>query len=315
SSEFYYFDSYDAPGKANTGTIHRLTEGVSTVNHRGATLSVTGSAQILCETQGEGTLAVYENNNGGRVVVSTTNTIMDLTGFLNSYAPGKTQNTILTRNIFNWITAKQRVVGNFSSDESGVSFNIYSTNSGASLTTTIKKTTVAGTVSETVTLVDVSTGYYSYRMDYSTEAVYNFKVASEDDFYLSEFTYDNSPPEISTGTWVNYTKPEVARLDFTVTESISRIVSLSVKLNDENIDFTIVSDTERTFVIFTSSLVDGDNVLRIVTTDLGGNTLDVTYIIPTKNPGGSPISSIAVLFGILSLASISAFFRLRSRRR
>ena len=315
SSEYYYFDSYDAPGKANVGTIHRLTEGVSKVNHRGTTLSVTGSAQVLCETQGEGTLAVYENNNGGRVVVSTTNTIMDLTGFLNSYAPGETQNTILTRNIFNWITAKQRVVGNFSADESGVSFNIYSTDSGASLTTTIKKTTVAGSESETVSLVDVSTGYYSYRMDYSTEAVYKFKVASEDDFYLNEFTYDNSPPEIFTGTWVNYTKPEVARLDFTVTESISRIVSLSVKLNDENIDFIIVSDTERTFVIFTSSLIDGNNILRIVTTDLGGNTLDATYIIPTKDPGGSPISSIAVIFGILSLASISAFIRHRSRRR
>jgi subtilisin family serine protease len=313
SSEYYYFDSYDAPGHANAVSIHRLTEGVSKVNHRGSTLSATGDAQVLVETQGEGTLAVYENNNGGRVVVSTTNTIMDLTGFLNGYSPGETQNTILTRNIFNWLVAKQRVVGNFTEDENGVSFNIYSTDSGASLTTTIRKTTVANIESDTVSLVEVSIGYYSYRMDYTTEAVYKFKVTSDDDFYVSEFTYDNSPPEISSGTWVNYTKPEVARLDFTVSESISRIVSLSVKLNDENVDFTIVSDTKRTFVIFTSNLIDGDNVLRIVSKDLGGNTLDVTFIIPTKNPGGSPISSIAVLFGILALASITAFIKRRRR--
>jgi len=84
-----------------------------------------------------------------------------------------------------------------------------------------------------------------------------------------------------------------------------------VTLNDKHVDFTIVSDTKRTFVIFTSKLVDGDNFLRIVTTDLGGNTLDVTYVIPTKNPRGSPISSIAVLFGILSLASLTAFIRRR----
>lgn len=313
SNEYYYFDAYDPPGKVNVVTAHRLTEGVSKVNHRGTTLSVTGSAQILFGTQSEGTLAVYESNNGGRVVVSTTNAIMDLTGFINGYAPGETQNTILTRNIFNWLTAKQRIVGNFTEDASGVSLNIHSIDSGASLTTTIKRTTVAGSESETVSLVEVSTGYYSYRMDYTTEAVYNFKVASEDDFYQSEFTYDNSPPEVFTGTWVNYTKPEVARLDFTVSESISRIISLSVKLNDENIDFTIVSDTERTFVIFTSSLIEGDNVLRIVAVDLGGNALDVKYIIPTKNPGGTPISSIAVLFGIVSLASIAAFIKRRRR--
>lgn len=313
SSEYYNFDPSDAPEKANAVIFHRLTEGVSKVNHRGTTLSVTGSAQVLFKTQDGGTLAMYESNTGGRVVVSTTNTIMDLTGFLDRYSPGDTQNKILTGNMFNWLSAKQRVVGSFTEDESGVSFNIYSTDSEASLTTTIKKTTIAGTEAETVSLVDVSTGYYSYRMDYTTEAVYKFKVASTDDYYVTEFAYDNSPPEVSTGTCVNYTKPEVARLDFTVTESISRIVSLSVKLNDKNVDFTIVSDNERTFVIFTSNLVDGDNILRIVTTDLGGNTLDVTYIIPTKNPGGSPISSIAVLFGIVSLASLTTFIRRRRR--
>ncbi len=309
SDDLYYVEPNTDPSIASTEVVHRLTEGVSEVNHRGATLSVSGNAQILVKTQGEGTLACYENNNGGRVVVSTTNSIMDLGGFFDSYNLGETQNNILTRNIFNWLTAKQKIIGNYSSDASGVSFNIYSLNSEASLITTVKKTITAGSESETVSLVGVSTGYYTYRMDYTTEAMYSFKVAGYDDFYIKEFTFDNSVPLISTGTWENYTIPEVARLDFTVTETISKIVSLHVKLNGENIDLIIVSDTEITFVVFTSNLVDGNNILSVVAKDYGGNVLDVTYIIPTKNPKGAPLSSIAVQFGILSLAGISAFIR------
>lgn len=87
SSKYYNFDPSDAPEKANAVIFHRLTEGVSKVNHRGTTLSVTGSAQVLFKTQDGGTLAMYESNTGGRVVVSTTNTIMDLTGFLDRYSP------------------------------------------------------------------------------------------------------------------------------------------------------------------------------------------------------------------------------------
>lgn len=313
SDDYYYVEPYTNPDKASAEVVHRLTEGVSKVNHRGTTLSVSGSAQILIKTQGGGTLACYENNNGGRVVVSTTNSIMDLKGFFDSYNFGETQNNILTRNIFKWLTAKQKIIGNYSGDDSGVSFNIYSPNSEAILITTVKKTITAGSESETVSLVGILTGYYTYRMDYTTEAMYNFKVASDDDLYTIEFTFDNSVPVISTSTWKNYTKPEVSRLDFTITETISKIVLLDVKLNGENIDFITVSDTKRTFVIFTSSLVDGDNILRVLVKDFGGNVLDVIYIIPTKNPRGSPVSSIAALFGILSLAVISSFIKRRRR--
>ncbi|MBY9001574.1 MAG: S8 family serine peptidase [Candidatus Heimdallarchaeota archaeon] len=306
SEDLYYFDPYDSPDIATTAAFHRVTEGVSQVNHRGTTLSVSGSAQILVESLGEGTLAVYESENKGRVVVSTTNVIMDLTGYTESYA-GLTQNSLLTKNIFNWLTVKQKVAGNHTEDDGGVSFNIYSVDSEANLIATVKRTVAGVSESETVLLAEISSGYYTYRMDYTIEAIYNFKVSSDDDYYAIQFAFDNSAPILLTGTWENYTKPEVARLDFTVTELISKIVSLNVKLNGKNIDSQIVSDTERTFVIFTSSLEDGDNILHVVATDLGGNVLDTIYVIPTKDPGGSPASSLAVLLGILSLASIGAY--------
>jgi len=310
TEDLYYFDPSYSPDIATTAAYHRVTEGVNQVNHRGTTLSVSGSAQILIELLGEGTLAVYESEAKGRVVVSTTNVIMDSTGYKEAYA-GVTENSLLTQNIFNWLTVKQKVAGNHTEDDDGVSFNIYSLDPEANLTATVKRTVAGEPETETVLLTEISAGYYTYRMDYTTEAIYNFKVSSDDDFYTVQFTFDNYPPVLSTGTWENYTKPEVARLEFSVTELTSKIVSLVVELNGENIDSQIISDTERTFVIFTSSLVDGDNILHVVATDLGGNILDVIYIIPTKNPGGSPVSSIAVLFGILSLAGISAFIRRR----
>ena len=96
-------------------------------------------------------------------------------------------------------------------------------------------------------------------------------------------------------------------MEFTVTDEISNIKSISVTLNGDNIDVAGTGKT-RTFSFFVSSLIDGDNYLRIVAVDDADNILDVTYVIPTKG-AGAPLSTLAVLIGVLSLAAVATYIR------
>ena len=299
SSELFEFED---PIKIPLYQHHAITEGVSYIDHYGTTLSVTGDAQILFKYQGGGTVAVYENNNGGRVVTVTTNFHMDTFGYIESYNLG-TQNAIFTDNIINWITAKKRVIGTYTEDSTGVTFNIKCTDLAEVLSASLQTTTGTGTTTNTVSLTDVSPGVYSYRINHAGDAIYKFNVESEDDLYSVIIINDNTPPIINTGDWENNTVSESTRMEFAVTDELLPIISISVTLNGEFVSVS-GSGKSRTFNILTSEFIEGDNILKIVATDQAGNKVDATYVIPTSTKK-SPIQIFAVLLGLLSLASIA----------
>ena len=304
SDELFVFEQ---PEKVAAFGYHPLLEGVYYIDHWGTTLSVTGDTQILFKYQGEGTAAAYENDNGGRVVAVTTNFFMDTFGYLENYNDF-TQNAIFTMNVFDSLLAQEKIVVNYAEDTTGVTFNIKSIDTGATLSAELKKTTVSGTTTTPVTLTaGGSPGEYTYRLTYTDEAVYKFIVSSADDLYTNTFLYDKTPPVIDTGDWVNNTVPESARMEFAVTDALLPITSISVVLNGEFVSLAGTGKS-RTFNVFTSELNDGDNILRIIAIDQAGNKVDATYVIPTKASKG-PISTFAVLLGLLSLASIVTAIR------
>ncbi len=301
---------FSAVATSDVTITHALTEGVIKVDHYGTTLTATGDANILTKWNGKGTTAAYENDAGGRVVVVTTNFHLDTIGYKDAYNSG-TQNKIFVNNIFNWFTAEEQLIGSYVQDATGADITIESLNISATLSASVKIVTATGQTTDTVTLTEDSPGIYSYRLTFGEEAAYTFKAESSDDVYIADFLFDSLAPEITVEGWTNDTIPELARLDFEVIDQISNILSISVELNEENINVQGAGKA-RTFQIFTSNLVDGDNNLHIVATDLAGNTLNVHYNIPTKS-SGAPVSTFAILLGILSLAAIAAFNRRKKR--
>ena len=294
---------------------HRLTDGVSYIDHYGTTLTASGDAQYVAKWDGKGVAAMYENDQGGRVIVSTTNFIFDYIGYADAYKPGQTQNKIFANNIFDWLVAQEKIIVSDERDDTGVSFSITSLDPAATLTARLFITTPGSSPTMTLANLDeISPGEYTYRINFIYgEGIYEFQVESADDYFIGEYIYDSNPPVVDTGDWENNTKPgdDVSRMEFSVTDEVSDIKSISVTLNDENVDTTGTGKT-RTFSFFVSSLIAGDNVLRIVAVDAAGNILDETYIIPTKG-SGAPLSTIAVLLGLLSLAAVTTIIR-RKRR-
>jgi len=297
---------FSSVATSNVIITHALTENVIKVDHYGTTLTVSGDANILTKWSNKGTTAAYENDVGGRVVVVTTNFHLDTIGYKDAYNVG-TQNKVFVNNIFKWLTAKEQLVGSYVQDATGADITIKSLNTSATVSASVKIVRPTGQTTDTVTLTEESPGIYSYRLTFGEEAAYTFKAESADDIYFADFLFDATPPAVLVEGWTNDTKIEVERLDFVVKDIISNILSISVKLNGENVD-TQGSGKIRTFVIFKSSLVDGDNNLHIVAVDLAGNTLDVHYNIPTKS-SGAPVSTFAILLGILSLATISTVIK------
>ncbi|MHA1224425.1 MAG: hypothetical protein ACTSP3_14445, partial [Candidatus Heimdallarchaeaceae archaeon] len=170
--------------------------------------------------------------------------------------------------------------------------------------------TPAEQVTTTVTLTEIVAGNYSYRLDFDKDAVYTFKVVSSDDKYIKDFLIDSNAPVITSGDWVNNTKPET-RIDFTIKDSLTDIVKTTVKLNDEAVSF-LQKGRVVTFVIQLSDLLEGDNILFIRAKDQVGNIVEATYIIPTKGKG-APFSTVALLFAIMSMGAVAAIFRRRKR--
>jgi hypothetical protein len=305
SEELYEFED---PEEASVVRVHAITDGVTTIDHYGTSLSVTGDAQVLVKYKNNPVFAVYENDVGGRVVVSSANHFMDTSGYIEDYNEGTT-NKQFTDNIFQWLVADEKIVGTYVEDSNGASFDIKSIVPSAILTSTLIKETPSGTTTTTVDLNEVSTGEYTYRLDFSDEGVYNLFVESADDKFLAQLLFDNSPPVVNTGGWTNYTVPDSARLDFSIRDTISIITGVSIKLNGENVDNTGPGKKTLTFTIITSNLEEGNNILHIIIKDAAGNTLDETYIIPTEDPDNNSISSLATILGIISLAAFALFLR------
>ncbi|MFW9923357.1 MAG: S8 family serine peptidase [Candidatus Thorarchaeota archaeon] len=91
---------------------HALTAGVTSIDQYGCTLEISGDAvQLTALTEGSpyGTLAYYQSEAGGRVVVLSTNFCLDSTGYINGYGQGITQNDQFGRNLVRWTTTEHRM--------------------------------------------------------------------------------------------------------------------------------------------------------------------------------------------------------------
>jgi subtilisin family serine protease len=304
--------AFASPEVAKIVETHAITEGVSKVDHYGTTLSVTGDAQILVEYENEGTVAIYENDFGGRVVAMTTNFIFDNTGYQDNYHTD-TSNAVFTQNIFDWLLADEKIVVTHSEDDTGVSFDIKSVVPSATLTATLE-IKGATTTSDIVSLVDAGGGDYTYRLDYGDEGIYKFWIESADDKYFNQFVFDNTAPAVTdTGGWLNNTVPEIGRLDFTVKDNSSVIKSASIKINGESVNYVGTGTKTITFSVFSASFTEDQNVLDIIAVDAANNRLEITYIIPLTEPEGTSLPAIVVVLSLLSMAALVSIFRRKSR--
>ncbi|MCE7743224.1 MAG: S8 family serine peptidase [Candidatus Heimdallarchaeota archaeon] len=297
---------FSSAQKARVVQAHAITDGVEYIDHYGTDLSVGANAQILVEYNNQGMTAIHENSNGGRVVIVSTNFFMDTSGYQDLYNSG-TANALFTQNMFEWLTADEKLQGSFVFDATGADFTIESLNPAAVLSATM----TIGTSTSSVSLVDEGGGLYSYRLDYAVEGRYTLRVTSVDDKYLGQILYDVTAPEVYSTNWVNNTVPAGARLDFVIEDEISNLVSLYAKANGETNIQMIGSGQTRTFSLFTSILnADETNTLEVYATDENGNILLTTFIIPlggvettTTTPtddGSLPL--IGVLIGLMSAA-------------
>ncbi len=306
SSNLYDFGS---PVKVPITKTHAVTEGVDFIDHYGTTLTVTGDAIALAKYSNKPTVALWENLAGGRVLITSTNFHIDTKGYRDLYNSG-TQNEIFAINAFNWLTAREKITADYSEDETGVDFDIYSLDPLAYITASVEIVGPTGTTFYFVSLTDVGVGLYSYRLTYTDEGIYTFILESADDKWIGEFLFDSSPPVITSGTWANYTVPESARLDFKIQDTTTDIISTAVELNGGSLSISGTGKV-RTFVVLVSALIEGDNTLYIYARDAAGNVIEATYIIPTKKPKGSPVNTFYAILGLLSIAALITYLRKR----
>jgi len=96
----------------DTVGIHPLILGVESINHFGCSLELSGDAVQLTELSAGSeyaTCAITQTSGGGRVIVLTTNFVLDNDGFNDLYDIGQTQNKQFCRNLIRWGTAKHRI--------------------------------------------------------------------------------------------------------------------------------------------------------------------------------------------------------------
>ncbi len=106
----------------NTVTDHPLTVGVDAITHFGGSLELSGDAIQLTELSfgsNYATCASTQTSSGGRVIVLTTNFVLDTDGYLDRYS-SNTQNNQFGKNLIRWATAKHRIEKVSAIEENGV---------------------------------------------------------------------------------------------------------------------------------------------------------------------------------------------------
>ena len=180
--------------------------------------------------------------------------------------------------------------------------------STATVTATLTIITPSGTTEQDITLTQIEEGHYQYQLTFTDEGKYKFTATTTDDKYSAEVLYDISAPVVNPIDWTNNTVPE-GNVQFEIVETISSITSVSIKLNGENIGYS-GGGQRITFLILNSKLTEKENILEVQATDSEGNTVHVVFVIPTK-AGGVPVSTLAVVMSLISLAAVVTIFRKR----
>ncbi|MHA1778353.1 MAG: S8 family peptidase, partial [Candidatus Heimdallarchaeaceae archaeon] len=125
--------SFDSPEPAKVVYSHTITEGVGYIDHYGTYLTVGDNALILTKYNNKGTTAIYENENGGRVFVATTNFFLDTSGYIDAYND-KTNNKQFVKNLFNWLLAQEKIIGSYTKTADGATFDLKVVPSTATVT-------------------------------------------------------------------------------------------------------------------------------------------------------------------------------------
>ncbi|MHA1124797.1 MAG: S8 family serine peptidase [Candidatus Heimdallarchaeota archaeon] len=107
-------DIWENPNTIMVGTVgdNPLTKDVNYVDHYGCSLELSGDAVMVTEFapgSSYATCAYTQTAGGGRVIILTTNFIMDTDGYANMYSGGATQNDVFSMNIVRWGAAKNRI--------------------------------------------------------------------------------------------------------------------------------------------------------------------------------------------------------------
>ena len=313
----YY--TFEEPLVARVKNTHRITENVTKVDHYGTYLTTTGTAVELLQFEGDATAAAFENENGGRVVVCTTNFFIDTEGFVENYNDGTT-NAVFADNIIKWLLADNKVVVHATRSDNTVNFDITAVPSSTSLSASLTYVDAEGTETVTdITLTNTGTGTYTYSLTMEQDGKYTLEILTPDDKYLGQFILDNSPPIfMGSDGWVNGSAMTGSYIDFIVKDELSSINNVSVTLNGEEITIT-VGVSSATFRIYLYHLSQQENIIHVYAEDDFGNILDANYVLckttptepteptDTETPTKTPYPSIFV--GLLSLISLIYILR------
>ncbi len=305
---------FDKPDIANVVKMHRITRGVTKIDHYGTTLTTTGDAVALVSYHDKPTVAAYENDNGGRVVVATTNFFMDTKGYLEDYNDG-TQNAIFSNNIMSWLLATKKVIVRTSSSDSKVDFNVTTVTADTSLNAVLQVKDVNGTLTnQTVSLTSAGSGKYTYTLNLDQDGVYTLFIMSADDFYVGSFFKDSTPPVLTAVGWTNGSAIEGAYADFTVSDMLSSLGDVSVTLNGEKITVA-KTPTKATFRIYKYQLTEDVNTLHVHAVDALGNILDADYVIYLTAPSTSQETTPSPYLSVVAILGFTAIIALLRRKR
>lgn len=304
-----YYETFDSPELAKVVFSHSITEGVDYVDHWGTSLTTGDNAIILTEYKDKGTTAIYENENGGRVFVATTNFIFDTSGYVDAYND-ETNNNQFVKNLFGWLLATEKIIGSYTETENGATFDLKVIPTDAAIVkATVEIISPSGTSTEQdIELTEIEPGHYQYELTFTDEGIYIFSVETSDDKYSAQLIYDATPPSVKAIGWTNNTVP-TSNLQFEIVDSISKITSVSIKLNGEDIGYS-GGGQKITFIILLSKLTEKENILEVSASDSQGNQVSVVFVIPTK-AGGAPISTLGTIMGLISFAAVVTILRKR----
>ena len=273
----YY--SFEEPLISYVRNLHRITENVTKVDHYGTSLTTTGTAVELLEFEGEATAAAFENENGGRVVVCTTNFFIDTEGFVENYNDGTT-NAIFADNLIKWLLADNKVVVHTTRSDNTVDFDITAVPSSTSLSASLTYVDANGTETTTeVSLTSAGTGKYTYSMTLDKDGKYTLTILTSDDKYLGLFIRDSTPPIlIGSGGWTNGSAMTGTYMDFTIKDELSSAHDYSVTLNGEEVQLSIGAKSA-SFRIYPYHLTQEKNIIHVYAVDDFGNVLDADYVL------------------------------------
>jgi hypothetical protein len=184
-------------GSASVANNSSPVGGASQITHYGNYLTVGPSARVVAQAADGPTVAVYDKQGEGRVLVSSTNFWLDnfgLTGASN-YASG---DRAFASGVWNWLAADKRIYPVSSSvSETKIEAEFKITENGILATNPeVKLLDGIGVTGQLIPVTNTGAGQYKFSYVISTDGEYHVEAVFGTDYLAWEIQLDRTPPVV-----------------------------------------------------------------------------------------------------------------------